>query len=148
MSNSLVKQSLSLFDDDITDLQPGIKKRKSTDPMKQISTKKKGVKKELKKLQTRHQRNKPQSSKKSSLKEHQWSRPETDYTEYSVKALKRLEKIKAADPGTATAVVDHHHRVVSRARTRVKDTDKPSDNDTSAFTEDDFKTFAEEYDFK
>ena len=36
--------------------------------------------------------------------ERQWSGQETDFTEYSVKALKRLEKIKAADPGTATAV--------------------------------------------
>lgn len=150
MSASLVKQSLSLFEDDLAKSTLYGQKKKSADPLKLIGTRKKGVKKELERLKKQQQKNKQVKFKKSDSSRGNapsWCPEEIDYTEESVKALQKLERTKVMDKGTASMILDHHQKNVVRVREKPKHKPTRTDNKT-AFTDSDFDKFLKEFDFK
>ncbi|XP_060574069.1 uncharacterized protein LOC132731814 [Ruditapes philippinarum] len=143
MSSSLVKQSLSLFEDDL--IREPTQKKKTKDPMSLISTKKKGVRKELRKLQTQKQR--ISAAKRSSHLPINVSQvPEIhDYTDSSIKILTRLSQLDSSSKNTAKSISEHHRKKKRRKTTASKETKAVEEK--SAFSDKDFEAFAKDFDF-
>ncbi|KAL3877511.1 hypothetical protein ACJMK2_035209 [Sinanodonta woodiana] len=138
MSNLLVRQCLALFEEDFKQENVTPKRKKSNNPMKLISTKKWGVKKELQKLKTR-------PKKKTSTSKAYKTRKDEDYTDDCLCNLQRLsanvasaQTIKAAE-----AVVEREKNRLSK---NMKIEKKPKDEST-VFTDRDFDGFEEDDSF-
>ncbi|XP_045213382.1 active regulator of SIRT1-like [Mercenaria mercenaria] len=143
MSTSLVKQSLSLFDDDLN--QEPAKKKKTKDPMSLISTKKKGVRKELRKLQQEKQRKVPRKTSGLSTYNDYQDPGCFDYTDKSVEILTRLSQLDSANKKAASTISEHHGK--KRRRKAAPAKDNKTDEEKSAFSEKDFEAFSKEFDF-
>ncbi|KAK3591338.1 hypothetical protein CHS0354_028446 [Potamilus streckersoni] len=144
MSNFHVRQSLALFEEEFKQENVTPKRKKSNDPMKLISTRKWGVKKELQKLKTR-QRKKTSTSSRSSLIEAYKTTKDADYTDDCLSILQRLSAEAGSTQTTkaAEAVVE---REKCRLSKNMRIEKKPKDEST-VFTDRDFDRFEEEDNF-
>ncbi|XP_052774267.1 uncharacterized protein LOC128212906 isoform X2 [Mya arenaria] len=111
--------------------------------MAQIGSRKKGVRKQLKKLQQGQlakSRDKVKHTKRS-IHGDSVPREPVDYTEESVKALCRLTKINATSKHISETVFQHTQKKTVPAKK------SEMNGESSAFTNNDFEDFAKEYDF-
>lgn len=108
-----------------------------------ISTKKQGVKKELRKLQKERmdlQKRKRNITFNSNKEPTEYC----DYTEQSVQALTRLSQIDSSDKSTSKIVFEHHQKG-KRKPTSSEKADQHKEK--TAFTDKDFDEFFNTFDF-
>ncbi|KAH3863584.1 uncharacterized protein LOC127866600 isoform X3 [Dreissena polymorpha] len=106
MSYHLVKESLSLFDDDLSSQSETVKKKKSTkSPMQLISSKKKGVKKELHRIKKQQKMKSLNSKRNTDKKLPDGLKEAVDFTDMSVQSLCRISKLSAANESVAKVVL-------------------------------------------
>ncbi|PIK46761.1 hypothetical protein BSL78_16359 [Apostichopus japonicus] len=150
MSSSIVRRGLELFKEDIAEESPKKKSRKKIhstnrqDLLAHVSSKKTGVKRQLKRLKGESQRQKT-TVKTMKLKSafSKLSKDDAeDQTEENIDYLLRLDGNKGRFSSQAQKIIDH-----SRGKL-TKDNPLPVTEakvETSAFSEEDFANFEKDY---
>ncbi|XP_077980712.1 active regulator of SIRT1-like [Glandiceps talaboti] len=149
MSASLVRKGLDLFSDDVkTDSEKSSKKKKSKhgppDNMRLISTNRKGVKKQLKRLQMnegfkKHKTTVKDKKTKSAIDSY-WKCVPADNTEDNLRYMLHHPS-SSMDSHTFTQILSHHDSQKNRSKAEPE----MKKEDTTIFDEEDFNIFDKEY---
>ena len=135
MSSSLVRQSLELVESELDDRTQSLRKTRKNDSRKGLKSKKKGVK-------GHHSRVLGDDRSEAALQVERAKRTSSskqDRTTENLKSLLRLSSSKSVDFMKAQEIFD---KTVKRRK--IIDNTAP-ETTSSAFTEEDFKKFEEEY---
>ncbi|KAK7112077.1 active regulator of SIRT1-like [Littorina saxatilis] len=149
MSHSIVKQALQLVQEDLqtegdepSSSSKG-KKRKIKNAMKLIKTDRKGVWKELRRLQKQEQEKIKSKFEKPNFKS-SIEKFQEDQVVLQAKKGQRPQATKAQPSKNAKKVFEHHLKHFNR---RNASKELKQEEETTVFTDKDFDKFEEEYDF-
>ncbi|KAH3863583.1 uncharacterized protein LOC127866600 isoform X2 [Dreissena polymorpha] len=129
-------------------LMENFKKKKSTkSPMQLISSKKKGVKKELHRIKKQQKMKSLNSKRNTDKKLPDGLKEAVDFTDMSVQSLCRISKLSAANESVAKVVFEHHSSRHRRKGEKEKPPKAKEEQSGTAFSDKDFEDFAKEFDF-
>lgn len=120
MSKALLKKSLEMFKDDLqSEVGSSSKKKKSSDPMKKITTNRKGVRKALQRLKQREQKdrllqlnNKRQRTAADDYADMQ----DYDMTEENITQIQRLSAVSKTTKFASEKILEYHRGKLAKDR--------------------------------
>lgn len=149
MSKAILKKEIDLFKEDLscnagkTEKITG-KKMTHKDPMRRITTNKKGVKKELKKLKCQPLHKLPAIIKKQKLAvEESYKYRKEDKTHSNLTFLEKLKKLDSTPSSTVNKILVHNKGNLSKNKPQ----DDSEKEEKSIFSDNDFDKFEKEYDW-